>query len=234
MFLAKHAKIAKTGTRPMQLRKRVSLLGALCVLGVKLFAAPVQAAPAQDALQQFVDRVQTLSARFEQVQKDERGEVLQASSGQLLLAKPGKFRWNYEKPYEQLMVCDGKTLWLYDPDLAQATRRPAGPSLQGTPAQLLTDRAALERHFRIEDAGTEAGARRLRLLPKAADGDFKSVQLWLKDGVPQRMRFNDQLGGVSDVSFSEIRTNIPLDPAQFRFEPPKGVEIIRADEPAKQ
>lgn len=234
MFLTKHTKMVKIATRAMRVRKCIYLLGVLGALGVKLFPLSAQAAPAQEALQRFVNGVQTLSARFEQVQKDESGEVLQVSSGQLLLAKPGKFRWNYEKPYEQLMICDGKTLWLYDPDLAQATRRPAGSSLQGTPAQLLTDRAALEQHFRVEDAGTEAGAQRLRLLPKAADSDFKSVQLWLKDGVPQRMRFSDPLGGISDVSFSEIRTNIPLDPAQFRFEPPRGVEIIRADEPAKQ
>lgn len=186
----------------------------------------VSAGPAQDALQGFVNQVDTLSAKFEQVQKDEHGELLQTSSGRLWLSRPGKFRWSYEKPYEQLMVCDGKTLWLFDPDLAQVTVRPAGATLHGTPAQLLSDRSALEKHFKVEDAGMDGKSRRVRLLPKSKDSDFQSVELWLKDGVPQRMRFQDPLGGSSDVRFTEVRTNAAIAPMQFTFEIPKGVEVI--------
>jgi outer membrane lipoprotein carrier protein len=196
----------------------------LCALCVKQSVA----SPETDALQQFVDTVQTLSAGFEQVQKDENGRVLQASSGRLWLSRPGRFRWSYEKPYAQLMVCDGKQLWQYDPDLQQAMVRPAGDTLQGTPAQLLTDRAALAQHFTVEGAGTEEGAQRLRLVPKAADSDFKSIELWLKDGVPVRMRFHDPLGGSSEVRFDGIRTNTRLDDGLFSFAPPKGTEVITA------
>ncbi|MGH8480849.1 MAG: outer membrane lipoprotein chaperone LolA [Nevskiaceae bacterium] len=198
----------------------------LCAIFVSFPA--LAAAPETDALQQFVETVQTLSASFQQVQKDENGRVLQASSGRLWLSRPGRFRWSYEKPYEQLMVCDGKQLWQYDPDLKQAMVRPAGATLQGTPAQLLTDRAALAQHFTVEGAGTEEGAQRLRLLPKAPDSDFKSVELWLKDGVPVRMRFHDPLGGVSEVTFSDIGTNTHLDAGLFSFTPPKGTEVISA------
>lgn len=207
---------------------RSVFLCALCAL----LAMPSLAAPAPDGLQQFVQNVDTLTARFEQVQKDEKGKVLQTSSGQLSLARPGKFRWAYEKPYAQLMVCDGKTLWHYDPDLAQVLVRPAGATLQGTPAQLLTDRAALEKYFNVERLGDDSGAQHLRLLPKAKDGDFKSVELWLKDGAPQRMRFEDPLGGASEVTFSAIRTNGPVAAEWFRFEIPKGTEVIQGDEHA--
>jgi chaperone LolA len=203
----------------------------LCALCASLFFRPLTAAPAPDALQRFVERVETLSARFEQVQKDEQGKTLQTSSGQLWLARPGKFRWSYEKPYQQLMVCDGKTLWLYDPDLAQVTVRPAATTLQGTPAQLLTDRAALEKHFRIEDAGADkGGGKKMRLVPRAPDSDFKSVELWLMGDAPRRMRFYDQLGGTSDVTFSAIQTNARIESKQFSFDVPKGVEVIQADE----
>lgn len=206
----------------------------LLLLCAALLAPPASAAAgAPDALQRFIDKVDTLSARFTQVQKDEAGEMLQTSSGRLWLAHPGRFRWSYEKPYVQLMVCDGKTLWLYDPDLSQVTVRPAGATLQGTPAQLLTDRASLERHFRIADAGQEKDGRKLVLTPKAPDSDFQSVELWLKDGVPSRMRFHDQLGGQSDVTFSDLRANGKLDPALFGFEVPKGTEVIQSDEPAR-
>jgi outer membrane lipoprotein carrier protein len=189
-------------------------------------------APAADPLQQFVQKVDTFSARFEQEQKDDKGVVLQHSQGRLWLARPGKFHWSYEKPYQQQIVCDGKTLWQYDPDLSQVMVRPAGATLQGTPAQLLTDRVALEKHFKVENLGKDGGATRLRLVPKAADSDFKSVELWLKDGAPQRMRFEDPLGGASEVRFSEIRTNAPIDAKQFTFEIPKGAEVIQAEGPA--
>lgn len=200
----------------------------LCVLCVLCGEHAFSAGPAQAALQSFVDRVESMTARFEQVQKDEHGEVLQVSSGQLWLARPGKFRWAYQKPYDQLMVCDGTTLWLFDPDLAQVTVRPASATLQGTPAQLLSDRAALARHFTVEDKGLSGKSRRVRLLPKAKDSDFKSVELWLRNGVPQRMRFEDPMGGSSDVRFTEVRTNTAIAPKLFAFEIPKGVEVISA------
>lgn len=184
--------------------------------------------PESDALQKFVENVETLAATFQQVQKDEQGKVLSASSGRLWLSRPGKFKWSYEKPYVQLMVCDGKELWQFDPDLKQAMVRPAGGTLQGTPVQLLTDRTALDAHFRIENAGTEDGAQRVRLVPKSPDSDFQSIELWLKDGTPQRMRFHDPLGGVSEVVFGDIRTNLKLDPGLFQFDPPKGTEVISA------
>jgi len=85
-----------------------------------------------------------------------------------------------------------------------------------------------------EDLGADGGLAHLRLLPKAKDSDFKSVELWLKDGAPQRMRFEDPLGGANEVRFSDIRTNAPIDPAQFTFTLPKGAEVIQADGPAGQ
>ena len=197
-------------------------------LAALLASLPAAAGSETDALQRFVDKVDSLSATFEQVQKDEHGKVLQVSTGKLWLQRPAKFHWRYEKPYEQLVVCDGKQLWQYDPDLKQAMVRAAGGTLEGTPAQLLTDRASLDKHFKVEPAGTEEGAQKLRLLPKAADGDFKSVELWLKDGAPSRMRFHDPLGGVSEVTFGDVRTNAPLDAKLFRFDPPKGTEVISA------
>ncbi len=216
----------KKGTHAISGAMRIAKIA--CVPFFVMGAASAWAGPETDALQRFVDKVDTLSATFQQVQKDERGKVLSASSGRLWLSRPGKFKWSYEKPYQQLMVCDGKDLWQYDPDLAQAMVRPAAGTLQGTPAQLLTDRGALAQHFTIEAAGVEDGAQRVRLLPKAADSDFKSIELWLKGNAPSRMRFQDPLGGVSEIEFTDVRTNLKLDAKLFRFEPPKGTEVISA------
>lgn len=191
--------------------------------------SPAHAESAQQALARFVDTVNTLSAKFEQVQRDEKGERLQTQSGRMWLSRPGRFRWSYEKPYEQLMVCDGNKVYLYDPDLAQVTVRPAARALSGTPVQLLSRRSKLADEFTVEDAGEHSGARIVRLKPKSADGDFKSVELWLEAGTPRRMRFLDQLGGSTDVDFSDIKTNALLDEKLFHFTPPKGVEVVEAE-----
>ena len=147
------------------------------------FAGTVQADTAQDTLKRFVDGVQTFDARFDQTQTDERGKVTARSSGRFLLSRPaanaksdvGRFRWAYEKPYEQLSICDGAKLWAFDPDLNQATVRNAKTALAGTPAALLSQRGGLTDAFVVQDGGGAGGARVVRLLPKAKDGDFKSI-----------------------------------------------------------
>ena len=195
-----------------------------------------QAETAKEALAHFIDGVQSLSAHFEQVQRNERGENLQATSGRMWLSRTasaaadanGKFRWSYEKPYQQLMVCDGAKIWIYDPDLAQVTVRSANEALAGTPAQLLSRKSTLADEFSVEDAGEHGGARGVRLKPKSADSDFKSIELWLHNGTPIRMVFSDQLGGSTEVSFSEIKVNAKLEESLFRFTPPNGAEVVEA------
>lgn len=180
-----------------------------------------------------MDRVQTFSARFEQVQKDEGGVVLQQSSGRLWLSRPGKFRWAYEQPYEQLLVCDGETIWMYDPDLRQVTVRPARETLAGTPAELLASTDALDRQFTLTDGGVRDTARIVKLKPKSADSDFKSIELWLREGVPVRLQFEDQIGSTTEIRFSEIRTDGKPDRTLFTFKVPKGVDVIQGEEPRR-
>jgi len=191
-----------------------------------LSLSPAHAEDPQAALKRFVDGVQTLSADFAQVQTDEDGKQTGSSSGTMALARPGRFRWTYQKPYDQLMVCDGRKIWLYDADLAQVTVRPAEQALSGTPAALLSQKALLSEAFTLQDGGSEGKAQIVKLLPKSVESDFKSIELWLIAGVPQRMRFHDQLGGRTDIRFSGIKSNPRLDEAQFRFTPPKGVEVV--------
>jgi len=208
---------------------KTKLLSALgLVLGLTFAAAPVHASEAESALRSFVEDVRTFSANYEQVQTDDAGEVLQRSSGSMALSRPGKFRWTYDTPYEQLMVCDGESIWVYDPDLAQVTRRPAEAALTGTPAALLAQRASLSDSFTIEDGGRSDGLQGVRLLPVQADSDFKSIELWLRDGAPVRMRFHDQLGGQTEVRFTQLSVNQAIDAAQFQFTPPAGAEVVDA------
>lgn len=210
------------------LRARPAL--GVAILGVVLlgFLPQVHAASAEDELRQFVEQVNTLSGRFAQTQMDEHGELVSSGAGTLAIARPGRFRWNYEQPYAQLMVCDGTRIWAYDPDLRQVTVRPAGEALAGTPAELLAQKARLSDNFRIEDRGQTKGLRHVRLVPKNEQGDFKSIELWLKAGVPQRLKFADPLGGSTEVELRDLKVNAAVDASEFRFTPPKGVEVVES------
>lgn len=198
------------------------------VLLLSAFAATASAAPADDALKRFADTVQTLDARFEQTQFDERGEVVATRKGRFELARPGRFRWSYDKPFEQLMICDGTRIWNYEPDLAQVSVRPADVVLKGTPAALLAQRSLLGDAFAVESGGQKDGADIVRLKPRG-DADFQSIELWLVRGVPQRLKFFDAIGGNTEVRFLDVKTGVKLDAARFRFTPPKGTEVIDDD-----
>lgn len=186
------------------------------------------AASAEDELRQFVENVRTLEGRFVQTQTDEHGELVTSGGGIVAISRPGKFRWSYDQPYEQLMVCDGAKIWAYDPDLAQVTVRPAGEALAGTPAELLATKARLADNFTVADLGDEQGFRHVSLQPKSDQSDFKSIELWLKAGVPQRLRFSDPLGGTTDVALRDLKVNTAIHDSKFRFTPPKGVEVVEA------
>jgi outer membrane lipoprotein carrier protein len=199
----------------------LTVLAALSVVVVQ----PAIAAP--DVLQRFVDEVRTFTAQFEQIQYDEDGGELARRSGRFALARPGRFSWHYEQPYEQRMVCDGERIWNYEPDLAQVTVRAAGDILRDTPVALLAEGANLAERFEVEAIDGDSG---LRLQPRTADADFRQIELWLTpSGTPLRMRLHDPLGGISEIRFSEPARNPEIDGAVFRFRPPAGVEVVNLD-----
>lgn len=215
------------------MKTRVLVLG-LAIAGLlPFFAAAAPAAGGEAELRRFVEGVRTMSARFTQTQTDERGERLSSSTGTMLLSRPGRFRWSYQQPYEQLMVCDGQKIWLYDPDLAQVTVRPAAEALGGTPAALLAQRASLTDEFTLADLGERGGSQGLRLSPRNPDGDFAAIELWLRGPVIERMVFLDRLGNRTDVSFSEVKINTAIDEGQLRFVPPENAEVIDSTAPAE-
>ncbi len=189
-------------------------------------ATLAQAESAEAALARFLDGVTSYQANFTQVQTDEKGLKIQSSTGTMALSRPGKFRWQYAKPSDQLIVTDGNKLWLYDEDLKQVTVRPAEEALNGTPAALLSQKKTLTETFTVRDEGDVGGVKKLKLVPKSKDSDFQDVSLWLRAGAPQRMVFRDTLGGATDIHFSAAKTNKRLDASLFRFTPPKGVEVI--------
>ncbi len=197
-------------------------------------AAPPAADTGAAALRTFVDHVATFTADFAQTQTDEKGQVIQQQSGQVWLERAsgkggqGRFRWAYEKPYAQLLVCDGRQIWVYDPDLEQVTVRSAAQALAGSPAQLLSQRATLTEAFNVASDGDADGEQHVKLTPKDTQSDFKSVSLVLKGGAPVQMVFRDQLGNTTTVDFTNVKTNVDIPARQFEFKPPQGVTVVGA------
>lgn len=183
-------------------------------------------AQADTALEARWQALRGLAADFTQVQRDVDGVLLAESAGRLALQRPGQFRWDYTEPYAQTLVSDGDTLWTYEPDLAQATRRPAAEALTGTPAALLADGAALTTGFTVQPLPPDGDLEGWRLTPRSSEGEFSRIDLWMRGKAPVRMDFADALGGVTEIRLQDVRLNPDLPPARFRFQVPDGVDVV--------
>jgi len=177
-------------------------------------------------LKAFYKNVDSLSAQFKQQQQDEKGNTLQQARGTFELARPDRFRWEYKKPYEQIIVSDGEVFRFYDVGLAQVTIRTIDATLRATPALLLTGGAALEDAFNVTSAGRHEGMSWVKLTPRADDSDFQQVRLGLKDQVPSVMELDDSLGQTTHIRFSDVELNTEIADARFTLDIPDDVEVV--------
>ena len=192
-----------------------------------LFCAAVSAqADGIGDLESFYNNVDSLSADFEQVQQDDRGNTLQEAGGTFDLSRPDSFRWEYTEPYKQAIVSDGKVFKFYDVDLAQVTIRSIDATLRATPALLLTGGAALEDAFNIASAGQRDGMSWVKLTPRADDTDFQEVRLGLKEQVPSVMELDDNLGQTTRIRFTDVELNPDLPDSRFTLDIPDDVEVV--------
>ena len=190
--------------------------------------AGVAHAGAREQLDGFTKGLKGLDGQFVQQVFDDNGRVRESSSGRVALAAPRLFRWEYEKPYPQLIVADGKTVWVHDPDLEQVSRRPQGGAEQDSPLAALIDPARLDRDFLVEDAGEGDGLQWLLLKPKQGGDDaaFQSAKLGLSGEELVRMEIVDALGQRTEIRFSGWKRNPSFSRDTFTFTPPEGVDVV--------
>ena len=179
-----------------------------------------------EQLAAFLDDTVTLSASFAQILLEVDGEPGEVSRGHFYLNRPGRFRWEYREPVEQLVVSDGTRLWMYDEDLEQVTVRGIDDGLAGTPAMLLSGEGSLEESFRIGASYVEDGLSWIELAPLAEPAEFQGLRVGLADGLIRVMEVRDNLDQVSRIEFTELTRNVDLDEALFLFEPPAGTDVI--------
>jgi outer membrane lipoprotein carrier protein len=179
-----------------------------------------------DQLRAFVDGARTGKASFRQTVTAKSGRVPQVSSGTFAFARPGRFRWSYDKPYAQLLVGDGDKLWIYDPDLNQVVVRKLDRALGATPAALLAGSNAFETNFVLIDGGVADGVEFVEAKPKSPDTGFDRIRIGFKDNLPRTMELHDTFGQVTQLSFEAFERNAAIDPAIFRFTPPPGADVV--------
>lgn len=179
-----------------------------------------------DDLQRFYSEVKSYSASFEQVVVDENLKLLEASNGEFSIQRPGKFRWHYTIPSEQLIVGDGKQVWIYDIELEQITHRKSDAAVSQTPAMLLSGQGDLGENFILEDAGQDDGLDWVRMIPKHQDSGFTDVRIGFSEGRLQLLEMKDNFGQTTRMSFSNIEENLDIEEEKFKFIPPAGVDVL--------
>lgn len=202
--------------------RAIQLIG----LAAALFASNAFAGGRAD-LASFTKGLKGLDGQFTQQVYDSNGKLKESSNGRVAMSAPRLFRWQYVKPYAQLIVADGKTVWVFDPDLQQVTRRPQGIEEQNSPLAALIDPSKLDRDFVVKEAGSEQGLSWLLLTPKqAADASFRSARLGFDRQGLARMDVTDALGQRTKIAFREWKRNPAFAASTFRYAPPKGVDVV--------
>ena len=192
-----------------------------------LLSMPVLGGMSPEArLKDFLNKASSLEASFVQVQVDEKGNLGKRSNGMFYLQRPGKFRWNYEKPYHQEIVSSADKVWFFDKDLDQVTAKKLNQAIGSTPALLLTGDVPLEKNFTIESQSDEEGIAIIKLIPKSEESGFKYVQIGIENGRLVGMELSDNFGQLTRIYFENLKTGIKIDPALFIFKPPQGVDVF--------
>ena len=180
-----------------------------------------------DKLKEFVASTHSAQADFTQVVLDQNGKRLQSASGIMQFQRPGKFRWTYQKPYEQVIVGDGEKFWLYDVDLNQVTVKKLDAALGSSPAALLSGNNEIERDFTLKESGSQDGLDWLQAISKTQDSGFEKILMAFNAQAELViMELNDAFGHKTVLRFSNMQRNPKLSAQQFRFTPPKGADVL--------
>jgi len=201
--------------------------GAIALVAALVVAAPgVAHADGIGQLKAFHATTKSGKVTFRQAVTAKGQQAVRESTGTFSFQRPGKFRWMYETPYEQLIVGDGEKLWVFDRDLNQVIVRKLDTVLGSTPAALLAGDSALEKNFDLADAGKSDGVDYVDAKPRSADTGFERVRIGFVDNLPRAMELRDTFGNVTVLTFGRFERNAAQDAAQFTFTPPKGADVI--------
>jgi outer membrane lipoprotein carrier protein len=203
-------------------RSLILLFGVVCLLA----SPPGIAGSALDTVHSFFKDLHTLEADFHQQVLTSEGKLQQESDGHVWILRPGRFRWNYQTPYKQQLVADGRHLWSYDEDLAQVSVQPMAKVFSSTPAMLLSGNEPLEKVFSLQEQPADDDEQHVVLTPKRDDSSVIEVHLFFEKGVLSRIEASDNFGNTTTFTFSGLVRNAAVDESLFRFVPPPDVDVV--------
>lgn len=208
-----------------------SRIGLLIGLLIVMLLVPLRgmASPAIEQFETFVRTVPAAAGTFKQYTVGADGKVSREQQGRFSFARPGKFRWDIDKPFVQQVVSDGQTLFQYDPDLLQMTVRSLGRSIGSSPAAILFGQGDLEDSFEIKSLPDSDGMYWLRATPRQPDSGLSQVDIGLMQGRPARMMLLDGFGQTTRVDLLTIRAQSGFAPSEFQIDPPAGTDIVRIE-----
>jgi outer membrane lipoprotein carrier protein len=220
-------------TRPQPVFAYLAVSSFALAATFALAAGVAHSEPAADAaalarVEGYVAGLGSVRAKFVQRLFDAKGRETQLASGTLYIRRPGRFRWEYRAPAEQLVVSDGSTVWLYDRDLEQVTVKPIGESLSTTPAMLLSGRGRVRESFEVSDGGAADGLTWVKLSPRVQDTDFRELRLGFAGRELRRMELRDRLEQLARIELEGVERNVALADALFSFTAPPGVDVVGA------
>lgn len=197
----------------------------LLALPMLLLVAVAAHADALDTLRDFVRDVKSGRATFTQQLTSADGQKKRTSSGSFAFERPNRFRFEYAKPFEQLIVSDGQKVWVYDVDLNQVTQRRLSQALGATPAALLAG-AALDKEFELTALPSQDGIDWVQALPRRKDGAFQSMRIGFRGKELAAVDILDSFGQRSRLDFSQYEANAAIPASTWRFTPPAGADVI--------
>ncbi|SFG58324.1 outer membrane lipoprotein chaperone LolA [Neptunomonas qingdaonensis] len=207
-------------------------IGKYCAMAcLALVSLLAQAETPTESLKKVLKGYDRFSANFEQVTRKDQGATAEVLKGSMKISRPGLFRWETASPFPQLIVSDGEYVWIYDPDLEQATRKPADPKQTNGAALILNgDVAELAEQFEIYLPINEESQQLFELLPKDTQSSFQRIRLFFTQGVMSELMLQDVLGQQTTILLKDSVINEPMDASLFKFTPPNGTDVIVSNE----
>ncbi len=186
--------------------------------------------PWPEELRDFIEHVKSFRAQFVQELWSDDQRLMEVAQGSMELQRPGRFRWHYDEPYEQLIVADGENLWMYDVDISQVTRSDLPANDSGNPGALLSGDADIMQSFAVVSVTNDDETVSVELVPKAPDSDYLSVRVSFTgmkdDAVLSALEFVDGLNQTTIIEFRDVEINPELEPNRFEFEIPPGADVL--------
>ncbi|MFN3565197.1 MAG: outer membrane lipoprotein chaperone LolA [Burkholderiaceae bacterium] len=202
------------------------LFGMASLAAALALASLAAHAGAVDELRSFLSQTRTARGEFTQRVTSRAAATAQNSTGRFVFQRPGRFRWVYDKPYEQIIVADGDRLFLYDKDLNQVTVKKLAGAIPASPASILFGSNEFEKEFEVADAGSRDGLQWVVARPRAKDSPFERIEIGFRDGLPAAMQLTDSFGQISLLRFARVERNPKVDAEAFRFVPPPGADVL--------